>query len=223
MLPIEVIPVNLGIVNAYIVKQDGVILIDTGYPKSEDVILRTMQGAGIRPGDLRLILVTHGHGDHAGSVARLREMTGARVAVHKNDAGMLRAGKQGELKATGITGKVFGIFLGGEKKSRYPALEPDILVSETLDLEAFGVRGKAVAMPGHSAGSISVILENGDAFTGDLIFPSIPLGKPCLPFWADDPAEVYASVRKLLAYQPKIMYPGHGGPFSADAVRQMTG
>ncbi|MCX6681538.1 MAG: hypothetical protein NTY71_00930 [Methanoregula sp.] len=78
-------------------------------------------------------------------------------------------------------------------------------------------------MPGHSAGSISVILENGDAFTGDLIFPSIPSGKPCLPFWADDPAEVYASVRKLLAYQPKIMYPGHGRPFSADAVRQMTG
>lgn len=46
MPPIEVIPVNLGIVNAYIVKQDGVILIDTGYPKSEDAILRAMQGAG---------------------------------------------------------------------------------------------------------------------------------------------------------------------------------
>lgn len=49
MLPIEVIPVNLGIVNAYIVKQDGVILIDTGYPKSEDAILRTMQGQASGP------------------------------------------------------------------------------------------------------------------------------------------------------------------------------
>jgi len=182
MQPIEVIPVKLGMVNAYIVKQDGAILIDTGYPGSEDTILKTMQGAGIRPGDLRLILVTHGHGDHAGSAARLREMTGARIAVHKNDAGMLRAGKQGELKATGITGKIFGIFLGGEKISRYPALEPDILVSDTLDLETFGVRARAVSTPGHSAGSISVILENGDAFTGDLISPSIPSGKPYMPF-----------------------------------------
>lgn len=67
-----------------------------------------------------------------------------------------------------------------------------------------------------------MVLESGDTFTGDLIFPQIPSGNPGLPFWADNPAEVYGSVKKLLAYKPETFYLGHGGPFPAAAVRQMV-
>jgi hydroxyacylglutathione hydrolase len=90
--PVQIIPVKLSMVNTYIVKQDGAILIDTGIPGSETAILDAMGKAGIAGRDLRLIIVTHGHGDHAGSAARLREVTGAKVAVHEKDAEMLRTG-----------------------------------------------------------------------------------------------------------------------------------
>ena len=64
------------------------------------------------------------------------------------------------------------------------------------------------------------MLETGDAFIGDLLFPQIPSGRPGLPFWADNPAEVFRSVKSLLACNPQTFHPGHGGPFSAALVRE---
>jgi hydroxyacylglutathione hydrolase len=61
MQPAQVIPVKLGIVNAYIIKQDGAILIETGIPGGETAILDAMGKAGITVGDLRLIIITHGY------------------------------------------------------------------------------------------------------------------------------------------------------------------
>ena len=113
MEPATIIPIQLGIVNAYIVKQDGVILVDTGIPGSENAILSAMEKAGIRKHDVRLIILTHGHGDHAGSAARLRELTGAGIAIHTGDAGMLRTGTQGALIPTGIVGRIAKHSSGG--------------------------------------------------------------------------------------------------------------
>jgi glyoxylase-like metal-dependent hydrolase (beta-lactamase superfamily II) len=218
----QIIPVKLGMVNAYIVKQDGVVLIDTGTPGSEGVILRTLMAAGIEQQEVRLILVTHGHGDHAGSASRLQEMTGAPVAVHENDAGMLRTGTQGRLIPTGLIGRIAPIFLGSVNKTTFPAVNPAIVIKGPMDLAPYGVVGTVIPTPGHTLGSVSVVLGNGDVFSGDLIFPQIPSGKPGLPFWADNPADVCRSVRTLLAENPKIFHIGHGGPFPAELVRQMV-
>jgi len=209
-------------VNAYIVKQDGVVLIDTGTPGSEGVILRSLMAAGIEQQEVRLILVTHGHGDHAGSASRLQEMTGAPVAVHENDVRMLRTGTQGRLIPTGFFGRIAPLFLGSVNKTTFPAVNPDIVIKGTMDLAPYGVVGTVIPTPGHTPGSVSVVLGNGNVFSGDLIFPQIPSGKPGLPFWADNPADVSMSVRTLLAYNPQTFYPGHGGPFPAELVRKMV-
>ncbi len=223
MDPLTIIPVKLGIVNAYIVKQKGVVLIDTGIPGSENTILSSMEKAGIHEHDLRLIILTHGHGDHAGSSARLRELTGAKLAIHRKDSGMLRTGTQGPLVPTGLVGRIAKFFIGSVNREGYPAADPDIVIDGTLDLAQYGIAGVVAPTPGHTAGSVSVVLESGDVFTGDLIFPQIPSGKPGMPFWAEQPADVDISVRALLTNQPKVFHPGHGGPFTADAVRGMVG
>jgi hydroxyacylglutathione hydrolase len=222
MQPIQVISINLGMVNAYILKQDGAVLIDTGIPGSESATLKALQQAGIGLQELRLILVTHGHGDHAGSAGHLQVMTGAPIAVHKNDAGMLETGTQGCLVPTMLTGRISDIFLRSVNHPRYPAVNPPIVISGTMDLAPYGIEGTVVPTPGHTMGSVSVVLGNGDALTGDLIVPQIPSGKPGLPFWADNPLDIYKSINTLLSFNPQTFLPGHGSPFSAEEVRQMV-
>jgi glyoxylase-like metal-dependent hydrolase (beta-lactamase superfamily II) len=222
MKSVHIIPVRLGMVNAYIIQQDGAVLIDTGIPGSERTILKAMENAGIGLQEIRLILVTHGHGDHAGSAARLQEITGAPVAVHEGDAPMLRTGTQGRLIPTDLTGRIAAIFVRSVNAETYPAVHPEILIRGTLDLSPYGVTGSVIPTPGHTPGSVSVLLGDGNVFTGDLITPQIPSGKPGLPFWADDPAEISASVRALLAWNPHTFHLGHGGPFLAASVRQMV-
>jgi hydroxyacylglutathione hydrolase len=220
MTKIEVHTVRLGIANAYIVRQEGTILVDTGGPGSETAILDAAKDLGIAPEDIRLILLTHGHGDHAGSALELRERTGSKVAVHRDDAEKVRHGNQGKLRAACLTGRVLGPLFGG-KKALYPPLEPDIIIGDSLDLRPFGVDGTVLPTPGHTPGSVSVFLANGEAIVGDLIFPSITSEKPCPPFWADDPDGVKRSIGIVQARRPGKVYTGHGGPFSSEAIEKI--
>ena len=221
MKPVQVIPIKVGISSAYIIKQENAILIDTGVPGKEGVILNALHQAGIDQNDLKLILISHGHQDHAGSAARLQEVTKAPIAVHENDAPMLRAGTQGYLVPTGLTGRIAGVFFGSANRSKYPKVNPDIVIKSNMDLTPYGIDGTVIPTPGHTMGSVSVVLKNGDTFVGDLIVPQIPSGKPGLPFWADKPDDVYQSIKTLLAYNPKTFYLGHGGPFSVTEIQQI--
>ena len=221
MTAIEVHPVKLGIANAYIVRQAGTIIVDTGLPGNETAILDAAKGPGIAPADIRLILLTHGHGDHAGSARRLRELTGAKVAVHRDDAEKLRYGNQGKLRATCITGRILGPFFSRGKMARYPPLDPDILIGDSLDLRPFGIEGTVIPTPGHTPGSVSVFLATGDVIVGDAIFPSIPSEKPGLPFWADDIGEAKRSIGVIRAHRPKKVYTGHGGPYSPEELAKI--
>jgi len=215
-----VIPVRLGMVNAYIVRGEGTVLIDTGLPGNEAAICTAVQNAGVALEEVSLIVLTHGHQDHAGSAARFREMTGAAVAAHQGDAEKLRSGRSGPLKALGITGMLFGAFIGMNRGDSYPPCEPDLLITGPLDLQDYGIDGMVVPTPGHTPGSVSVLL-GGDAVTGDLIFPSFPSGRPGLPFWADDVGQVKESIRTVLSYHPTMIYPGHGRPFPADGLQRL--
>jgi len=219
--PIEVIPLRLGLTSrAYLVRQHGVALVDTGIPGREGAIVARMKESGVSPDDIRLILLTHGHADHAGSARALRDLSGAPVAVHREDAHMVRSGRQGALNPIGTAGYVLGAVYGRKGSAHFPPLEPDIILGDSFSLNEYGIRGEVIHTPGHTAGSVSLLLGNGDAIVGDLVFPTIPNGRPGLPFFADDPDEVRASIGKVLAFQCGTIYPGHGGPFSAAHLRR---
>jgi len=83
----------LASVNCYLIKTDcGFILIDTGISKNRSDIEKELQNAGCEPGDLKLIVITHGDSDHTGNCAHLRGKYGPRIAMHQGDLGMVQRG-----------------------------------------------------------------------------------------------------------------------------------
>jgi glyoxylase-like metal-dependent hydrolase (beta-lactamase superfamily II) len=103
-------------------------------------------------------------------------------------------------------------------KNRY-GLRPEIILNEALDLEAFGLAGKIISTPGHTLGSTSLILDDGRAFTGDLLVHERLLrGKPVKPPFMMDFVKHKESMQKLCEERVKTIYPGHGVPIQTEQL-----
>jgi glyoxylase-like metal-dependent hydrolase (beta-lactamase superfamily II) len=221
-----VVQIKLGIVNVFLVRgADGAVLVDTGSPNSERRILKRMADLGVEPADVRLILVSHGHIDHFGSLAAMKEATGAPVAVHALDADAVRQGVH-QPDSLHPTGRLLRFLMRFRFLQRAfvaldtVAVEPDVVFESALDLTPYGIEGKALSTPGHTPGSVTLLLENGEVIVGDMVMGKlmgfVPAPGPPIVAW--DLERNQESVRQLLARSPDRIYTGHGGPFSFEQV-----
>jgi len=217
-----VIQINTGkFTNVFLLRGDeGSILVDTGPPGKSDLILGRLGEHGVAPDDIRLILLTHGHTDHFGSAAELRERTGAPVAIHALDADAVRQGihRPDSLQPTGRLIALLiriAVLRNLAVPDRAPAFEPDIVFEEEFRLDDYGIAGRVLPTPGHTPGSVSVLLDSGEAIVGDMVIGDFLrlLRRPGPPIVAWDLERNWESVRQLLALSPRIVYVGHGGPF----------
>lgn len=216
-----VIPVPSRFVNSFIIQGESAILIDTGTPGYDERIFSTMANKGIKWSDVSLIILTHGHYDHCGSAATLREKTGAPLAVHKADAEAVKMGINPDLHPIGLKGSIMAGLSHLVKMPVTRPAEADILVEGEMDLGKYGIAGRIIPTPGHTEGSLSVFLEAGCVLVGDLIFGGVFRQKaPDFPYFGYDRQEILNSIKKVLDLNPKIVYAGHGGPFPIDAVRR---
>jgi glyoxylase-like metal-dependent hydrolase (beta-lactamase superfamily II) len=216
-----IVPIRLRISNAFLIKEARPILVDTGCPGDADALLRALAKEDVAPRDLALILHTHGHRDHAGGTHHLKQLTRAPTAIHPADADMLREGSNRTLKPLNLTARLIRPFVD----KPFPALEPDLLVDEGTDLKPFGVRGRVLCTPGHTAGSIAILLENGEALAGDLMVGgylggAIAPHAPGYPYYAEDLATLHRSIKRLLEHSLTWVYVGHGGPLYAQDIRK---
>jgi glyoxylase-like metal-dependent hydrolase (beta-lactamase superfamily II) len=102
-----------------------------------------------------------------------------------------------------------------------PAEAGFLLDGEDLSLASYGIPGSIVHTPGHTRGSVSVVLDTGEAIVGDLAMNAVPLRfGPGLPVIAEDWPTVLASWRMLLARGVTTVYPAHGKPFPAEVIRR---
>jgi len=215
----RVVPIPLGIVKAFLLRGKGTILVDTGSAGSAPRIQRALAEEGLTLADLSLILITHGHTDHFGSAAALKEGTSAPLAVSTADVEALRQGRNLLLKARTPW---WGLF----QRIAAPALraapcEPDILLEGRTDLAPYGVEAEVIPTPGHTSGSLSILLPDGQALVGDLIMGGfLGRGRPGYPPFWDDPDVCRESVRRLLAARPTRIHTGHGGPFTLEEVQE---
>jgi glyoxylase-like metal-dependent hydrolase (beta-lactamase superfamily II) len=211
----------MGLSNAYLIKGRKTILVDTGSPREGIKILRALAKLGIEPKDFSLILHTHAHFDHAGSTRELKRWIDVPTAVHEADAAMLARGQMNKLTPTGFEARLLMPFVN----QPFLPTKADILIKEEISLKSFGVDGKIIFTPGHTAGSLSVLLNTGEAIVGDLMMGGMLGGalfgnKPHYHYYADDIEAVRASIKKLMDFKPKKFYVGHGGPLDTADVRK---
>jgi hydroxyacylglutathione hydrolase len=197
-------------INCYLVRTGrGFILIDTGRSNKRNVIEKELKGAGCCPGNLELIILTHGDFDHCGNAAYLRKKFGSQIAMHKDDSGMVEHGDMlwNRGKRNILIRIVFKLLFRLSKSDRF---EPDLHVDEGYDFSEYGFDAKVLEIPGHSQGSIGVLTVSGELFCGDLL---ANVGKPDIWSIIDDSDAAHASIEKLKSLQINTVYPGHGQPF----------
>lgn len=198
------------------------VLVDTGPTGNESRVLATLERFGVTPTDLALIVLTHSHADHVGAAKALQESTGAPVAIHRADAGRLAAGgRNPRLPPVGrsrwLPSKAF-------ERQSFSAVTPDVVIDDHgLDLRRYGAEGTVVHTPGHTPGSVSVVLGDGagqDWLLGDLVSGGfLRRRRPGLPFFAEDLDRVHSSIATVLARSPRTVHVGHGGPFTGAQLR----
>jgi len=217
----QVQTIKLSGVNCFLVQDEGLILIDVGTPKQQDRILKQVKKLGPDPHDIELIIITHGHGDHFGSAQKVKEFTGAEIAVHKEDANIVKEGKKVFPTGLNAWGSILAyIWRPMFSLINYTGVEPDILLEEEFQLAEFGIKGRVIHTPGHTGGSVSVLLDGGEAIVGDLAMNGFPMRRGAgMPIFGNSDREIKQSWKKLLDAGASVIYPGHGNPFPANHLK----
>jgi hydroxyacylglutathione hydrolase len=204
------LPFRLGSVNCYLVETGtGFVLIDTGASNKRDQLEHELASAGCKPGNLDLIVLTHGDFDHTGNAAYLRDKFGTKITMHQDDSGMAEHADMFWNRSSGsaIIRFLAPILFRFSKANRF---EPDLHVDEGYGLSEYGLDAQVLSIPGHSKGSIGILTAGGDLFCGDLLENT---DKPATNSIMDDPAVCEASIEKLEGFEINIVYPGHGKAF----------
>ena len=205
---IHLIP-NIRGANSYLIhSQNETIIVDTGMPGNVARILDYTKGLGIEPSSINTIILTHPDIDHSGSVAKLKELTNAKVAIHEADAPRLSGEKQ--LKnvkgVVGLVIKVMGVFI------RFSPVKPDLLLKDSDKIDGLTI----IHTPGHTDGSVSVYIPDEALLVGDAL-RTTENGSLKLPPMTLDLERAKESIRKISGLSYTCLLPGHGPPLKPDA------
>jgi hydroxyacylglutathione hydrolase len=199
-----------AISNCYLLLGERPVLVDTGAPGDLKRILAALKTVSLDPKDLALILLTHGHSDHAGCAAELKRRSGAQLALHAGDVPLVRQGRNGILAAQDTLGRLLRPFVDEE----FEPCEPDLVFRDGFSLEPHGVKGRVLATPGHTPGSASVVLASGEAIIGDVLSGSFVWPNKSRPHWfCNDPESNTRSLVRLAREGLLRCHPGVFGSF----------
>jgi hydroxyacylglutathione hydrolase len=221
-MTVKVHTIPLGMVNCYLLEGEHTILIDAGVPGQMSTFLKELEKSGVQPEDIELVILTHGHIDHIGLAKEIKELSGCKVAIHQQDREWLESGKSPIPPGISLFGKLVKILGKLMPEMTTAPIAADIVITDAgLSLHDYGIPGRVIHTPGHSPGSVSVLLDSGEAFVGDLA-ANTPLKRlrPGLPDFADDLGLLKESWKKLLKEEVRLIYPGHGKPFSPEFLHK---
>ena len=214
-----ILPIRAGTSMVYFIENGNQsILVDAGNKRQTNKIRKAIKKAGYDITSVAAIILTHAHYDHVGCLAKLKELTGAKVYVHKNDYPAYPAGYSG--LPDGTT-KLFRMIVAFGRKflknlGAFEPVEPDVEIQNTYPLKELQINAYMLPTPGHTRGSVSLVLEDTHAFIGDSAFNVFP--GTIFPPFANYTDELIRSWKILLDTGAKTFWPGHGNQFSREKL-----
>ncbi|MDY6794658.1 MAG: MBL fold metallo-hydrolase [Actinomycetota bacterium] len=201
--------------NIYLVTDNGLTLIDAGFPVDLPCIHLGLRGLGARPRDINLMVATHYHGDHVGTMAGIKRRYGTRIAMYEEDVPFACGERPYERFEVATSRLVFYTFLWPFFRYRHFSVDRSLRDGDALDILG-GL--EVVHTPGHTVGSICLYnREKKILFSGDLIRNENGVMEGPPPQFTPDPAAAVRSLHRIADYDFDILLPGHGYPILASA------
>jgi glyoxylase-like metal-dependent hydrolase (beta-lactamase superfamily II) len=188
-----------------LVDDNAGVMVDTGLVGEPFLIRRLVRKLGLKPDSIKAILLTHGHLDHAGNLAWLKDWTGAPVLAHAEEARHVA----GNYPYTGIARWCGRLEAGGRLLTRYRAGTIDEFITDGQALPFWGGL-RVIHLPGHSAGHCGFFSARHNLlFSGDM-FASyfFNIHKPW-PVLNSVPELFPASIEKIRQLAPRLLVPNH--------------
>jgi ribonuclease/clavin/mitogillin len=188
--PMNIVNVGYDSTNYYVLANSApLLLVDVGWPGTLPKLADRCKRTGIQLQDIKYLLITHFHPDHAGLAQELKR-TGTQLIVVENQnmaIPLLRSYMKPHHNYVDI------------------ALTDNItlsIVNSRAFLSQMEIQGEVIGTPGHSDDSVSLILDEGVAFVGDLTPPFGGI--------EDAVGTIHQSWEKIRSFRVKTIYPGHG-------------
>lgn len=226
----ELIRINLDGVNSYLLKSNdqfilcdcgGPLAMDKGFNTRREKLVEELEKAGCRPGNLKLLILTHGDSDHVFNTVFIKERYQTKIAMHQGDVYLVENPTLDQLmesfryRSLGL--KALSLLIRNllrrvtmrilEKMEKF---RPDVLLNDGASLMEYGFDATILYTPGHTPGSIGILLNDHGFISGDT-FANIK--KPGTAPNANHFKTLDVSAAKIKALGVKQIYPGHGEPF----------
>ena len=207
--------VPMGFANAFLIEgDDGLTLIDAGFPGKEAAAFGAIRGLGRSLDQLKHLIFTHGHPDHIGSAAAIVRESGARTYMHPLDIPMAESGGpfRPMIPAPGLVGLLCKVVYHPDERVEPVAIDQPLTAGEILPI-AGGF--EVIHTPGHCAGQVALLWRPGRMlFAGDVGTNLMGLGDPV---GFESLEDGRASQRKVASLSFDAAGFGHGGPIARDA------
>ncbi|GAB4301672.1 MAG: MBL fold metallo-hydrolase [Marinilabiliales bacterium] len=207
--------------SSYLIEKNNIFcMIDTARKGSFKKILKSLNK--IKPGLSKIdyLLLTHTHFDHCENAHRIKKQFHSKIIVGKSEAESLIKGYQTLPRGTK---RIYTILSkAGHKliKSyfQYEGIEPDLIIDDEYHLHDFGKNTTIFPTPGHTSGSISLIIDDEIALTGDTMF-GVPKNNIYPPF-ADYPDMIIENWKFFLNTNCQLFLSGHGKPITREKLKE---
>ena len=212
----QVIRIRCGTVNCYLVAEGkSAVLVDTGSRENLSGVINVCDKY-----DIKLILLTHTHFDHAENADELSRRYSVPVALHRADDELFDDYSKQPLMSRGMVGKVI-LKMSVPKLDSIKVKRPDniFFVKDGDDLTKYGINAKIIELPGHTIGSIGLDVEGRDLIVGDALDNWVYPERAHLYFNSDAVEKSAIRIRNLGERQ--IWY-GHGNPTRSQEVRRQS-